>query len=67
MKKLGMALLSLTLLLSGCSFVDESIKELKGELIGNDFTVKSYDNYGNLISKAVSLSWYSSYLPVSFK
>lgn len=53
MKKLGMALLSLTLLLSGCSFVDESIKELKGELIGNDFTVKSYDNYGNLISKAV--------------
>ena len=53
MKKLGMALLSLTLLLSGCSFVDESIKELKGELIGNDFIVKSYDNYGNLISKAV--------------
>lgn len=53
MKKLGMALLSLTLLLGGCSLVDESIKELKGELIGNDFTVKSYDNYGNLISKAV--------------
>ena len=53
MKKICLALLSLTLLLSGCAYVDESLREIKGELVGNDFTVKSYDNYGNLISKAV--------------
>ena len=53
MKKICLALLSLTLLLSGCAYVDESLREIKGELVGNDFTVNSYDNYGNLISKAV--------------
>ena len=46
-------LLCFSLLLTGCSLVDESFKEFKGELVGNDFTVKSYDNYGNLISKAI--------------
>ena len=46
-------LLCFSLLLTGCSLVDESFKEFKGELVGNDFTVKSYDNYGNLISRAI--------------
>lgn len=53
MKKIFILLCVFTLLLTGCSYVDESIKEIKGELVGNDFTVKSYDNYGNLISKAI--------------
>lgn len=53
MKKIIFMLLCFSLLLTGCSLVDESFKEFKGELVGNDFTVKSYDNYGNLISKAI--------------
>ena len=53
MKKNIFMLLCFSLLLTGCSLVDESFKEFKGELVGNDFTVKSYDNYGNLISKAI--------------
>ena len=52
MKKLVLMLCLCSLFLSGCAFVNESFKEMKGELIGNKFTVKSYDNYGNLISKA---------------
>lgn len=53
MKKILLFLVICSLVLSGCAFVDESIKEMKGQLVGNDFTVKSYDNYGNLISKAI--------------
>ena len=53
MKKIIFMLLCFSLLLTGCSLVDESFKEFKGELVGNDFTVKSYDNYGNLISRAI--------------
>ena len=53
MKKIVLLLCLCSFVLCGCSYVDESIKEIKGELVGNDFTVKSYDNYGNLISKAV--------------
>ena len=53
MKNIFFMLLCFSLLLTGCSLVDESFKEFKGELVGNDFTVKSYDNYGNLISKAI--------------
>ena len=33
--------------LSGCSWLDSQIKDLKGELIGNSFDISIYDNFGN--------------------
>ena len=40
---------SFTLLLSGCSIgkLDSVINELHGSLIGNSYTIDTYDNYGN--------------------
>jgi len=36
-------------LLSSCAMFSNKIKEWKGELIGNSFTVSIYDNFGNNI------------------
>ena len=47
MKKIISICLSL-LLLSGCAFIRETTQQIKGELIGQKFTVSSYDNNGNL-------------------
>ena len=33
--------------LSGCSWLDSQIKDMKGELIGNSFDISIYDNFGN--------------------
>ena len=33
--------------LSGCSWLDSQIKDIKGELIGNSFDISIYDNFGN--------------------
>lgn len=35
--------------LSGCSWLDSQIKDLKGELIGNSFDISIYDNFGDNI------------------
>lgn len=50
MKKIVPILISLCLL-TGCSFIRETTQQLKGDLIGQSFTVNSYDNNGNLISQ----------------
>lgn len=34
--------------LSGCSGLFAGLSELKGSLIGREFTISTYDNYGNL-------------------
>lgn len=49
MKKVLSIILSI-LVLSGCAFIRETTQQIKGELIGQKFTVSSYDNNGNLIS-----------------
>ncbi len=36
-------------LLTGCSLLTSKIKDIKGELIGNQFYVSIYDNFGNNI------------------
>ena len=41
------ALLALTL--AGCSFVDAFVGKLKGELFGNDYIIRQYDDFGNLV------------------
>lgn len=56
------------LLLSGCALIRETAQQIKGELIGQKFTVSSYDNNGNLISQlkgdSITMETYSeqSYL-----
>lgn len=39
----------LTLSLTSCAMLSNKVKEWKGELIGNQFTVSIYDNFGNNI------------------
>ena len=47
-KMLCLMLVLLTLFsLSGCSWLDSQIKDIKGELIGNSFDISIYDNFGN--------------------
>ena len=42
-----------SVMLSGCAFIRETTQQIKGELIGQSFTVNSYDNNGNLISQLI--------------
>ena len=48
-KSLVLLLLTVCLLLSGCdiAWFSSTINELKGSLIGNSYTIGTYDNYGN--------------------
>lgn len=41
-------LLSTTLSLSGCAWIDSKMNDLKGDLVGVSFNVETYDNYGSL-------------------
>ena len=34
---------------AGCAALSSYISKLKGELIGNDYDIRQYDNYGNLV------------------
>lgn len=34
-------------ILSGCAALDSAINDFKGNLVGNDYTITTYDNYGN--------------------
>lgn len=47
-----MAVLLLTLTLSGCGVVNNLISKLKGELTGNDYVIQQFDNFGNLVLTA---------------
>lgn len=37
------------ILLSGCAAIGAYISQLKGELIGNDYEIRQYDDFGNLV------------------
>lgn len=41
--------LALMLGLSGCAFVSKMFNTLKGELFGNGYEIRQYDNFGNLV------------------
>ncbi|MDD7281419.1 DUF5052 family protein [Floccifex sp.] len=45
MKKILVVLMCF--LLSGCSLFQSKINDIKGNLIGNGYTIYTYDNYGN--------------------
>lgn len=42
-------LIALMLSLSSCAWFSNEMKNIKGELIGNDFTIDLYDNFGSNI------------------
>ena len=47
-KMLCLMLVLLTVFsLSGCSWLESQVKDMKGELIGNSFDISIYDNFGN--------------------
>ena len=35
--------------MSGCSMLESRLNDIKGNLIGNGYTIKTYDNYGKLV------------------
>lgn len=37
--------------MTGCAMLDSVINDLKGNLIGNGYTIDTYDNYGNKVMK----------------
>ena len=39
----------LAMSLSGCSAIGAWLGQLRGELFGNDYNIRQYDNYGNLV------------------
>ena len=41
--------LTMMLSLSSCAWLGNTMKNVKGELIGNDFTIDFYDNFGSNI------------------
>lgn len=51
MKKriLAIILLATILCTTGCSLLESKINDLKGNLIGNGYTINTYDNYGNKV------------------
>lgn len=51
MKKILALILTLTLVLplNGCAAINTYFKQLKGELFGNDYDIRQYDNFGNLV------------------
>ena len=50
-KKAFISLIALVLVLSltGCSAIGAFVGQLKGELFGNDYIIRQYDDFGNLV------------------
>ena len=38
----------LCILLSGCSMFQSALNDIKGNLVGNGYTIYTYDNYGSV-------------------
>ena len=50
-KKVFISVIALVLViaLTGCSFIGAFVSKLKGELFGNDYIIRQYDDFGNLV------------------
>ena len=46
---LAVTAVALCLALTGCAFVSSFLGQLKGELFGNDYDIRQYDDFGNLV------------------
>ena len=53
MKKRNIVIIALAVVLvismTGCAFVSSFLSQLKGELFGNDYDIRQYDDFGNLV------------------
>lgn len=50
-KKLTAVILMLLMVfsISGCAILDSKLNDIKGRLIGNSYTIRTYDNYGSIV------------------
>ena len=53
-KKLTAVILMILMVfsLSGCAILDSKLNDIKGDLIGNSYTIRTYDNYGSIVMTA---------------
>ena len=51
MKKIIPIILAIVMIaaLTGCAAIESGLNDIKGDLIGNKFTIYTYDNYGNQV------------------
>ena len=54
MKKIKIMLLAILCLCliggtTGCALMDDAINDIKGDLVGNGYTIRTYDNYGSKV------------------
>lgn len=52
MKKRVISIITIVVMLfslSGCSMLESSINDIKGNLVGNGYDIYTYDNYGDLV------------------
>lgn len=43
------AAIAIVFVLGGCSMLQSAINDIKGSLVGNDYTIFTYDNYGSKV------------------
>ena len=53
-KKLTAVILMMLMVfsISGCAILDSKLNDIKGNLIGNSYTIRTYDNYGSIVMTA---------------
>ena len=39
----------MTIALAGCSMLSSKLNDITGKLVGNSYTITTYDNYGNRV------------------
>ena len=49
----AMLCICLTIGVTGCAALEDTINEIQGNLTGNGYTIRTYDNYGNLVMTTV--------------
>lgn len=45
----AIAAIAIIFVLGGCSMLQSAINDIKGSLVGNDYTIFTYDNYGSKV------------------
>lgn len=50
-KKLTAVILMMLMVfsISGCAILDSKLNDIKGDMIGNSYTIRTYDNYGSIV------------------
>ena len=38
---------------TGCALLDDTLNDIKGDLAGNGYTIRTYDNYGEKVMTTV--------------